>query len=103
MLAAATLLENRARRRTRIPAGHNWYVWSRLHADLARCRRRTQGGEWLLWVADSTGRCNVLMESFGRGIKVECLARTFIEPPRDGIEFGLRVDREIRAFREVLS
>ncbi|SPK77029.1 protein of unknown function (plasmid) [Cupriavidus taiwanensis] len=43
-----------------------------------------------------------MMESFGRGIKVECLARTFIEPPRDGIEFGLRVDREIRAFREVL-
>lgn len=64
-------------------------------------KRQHQGvGEWPELAADSTGRCNSLMESFSRCIEV---AWTFVEPSGNGVELGLRVGREVGSFWEVLS
>ena len=53
--------------------------------------------------ADSTGRCNSFREYIGWRPVAECLARPGVEAQRDCIEVLLRVDRQVRTPREVLS
>lgn len=53
--------------------------------------------------AASAGQHNSLMESLSRRIEDECFAWPFVESSSYGVELGLRVDREIGAFRQILS
>ena len=47
-------------------------------------------GQWTLVQVDSTDRRNTLAKAFCRCLEAECLSRSFVQPPSDGIELTLR-------------
>ena len=49
------------------------------------------------------GRCNTGLESTHRSLKPESLSRTLVETQCHLVELGLRIDRQVGSFREVLS
>jgi hypothetical protein len=51
----------------------------------------------------STSLDQEFVEDFGRFLPVECLSWTVVEFVGDGVEFGLRVVRQVGSFREVLT
>lgn len=53
--------------------------------------------------ADSTDRRNIFFKLLGRGIVLQSLARSFIEPSSDRIEVILVHVRQIHSFGKVLS
>jgi hypothetical protein len=79
-------------------------IHARLHRWHFRSRRPVLGlANDRLVTADSTGRCNSSMESFSRCFVVQRLPWALVQPSCHGVEFGLRVDRQVDAFREVLT
>lgn len=46
-----------------------------------------------LQTADSTGRCNSLMESFGWRFVIQCLPWALVQPSRYSVQFRLRICR----------
>jgi len=51
----------------------------------------------------SMGRCNTGLESTHRSLKPQSLSRTLVEMQCHLVELGLRMDRQVGSFREVLS
>jgi hypothetical protein len=74
-------------------------VWSAAKADKPQ---ENYVSKWLLNLADSTGECNSLMESFGWRLIIQSPPWTLIQSSRHGIQLGLRIHRQVGTFREVL-
>jgi hypothetical protein len=64
---------------------------------------RCDAGFCPLSAAGSTGRRNTGVKSLCRGFKLQGLTWPFVELTRHFVQMGLRVHRQVGAFREVLS